>query len=127
MRKKLVKKIKSGKYALDFDNGNVDQLNEVMDVGVNLTGMSRYYEKANNRCGFDNGINTTLPTIKLSKIFKPKKPVEDEHDLEAVWFLKDGKKAPYITENGYSDPGDKILARIVKTKNGKIKLCSPKK
>lgn len=74
MRKKLVAKIKAGTHALEFDNGNLEQLNDVeylMDGERFLSGVKRFYDNLNNVFG---GVDKTdLPTIKLSKIFKPKK------------------------------------------------------
>ena len=74
MKKKLVAKIKAGTHALEFDNGNLKQLNDVeylMDGERFLSGVKRFYVSLGNVFG---GVDKTkLPTIKLSKIFKPKK------------------------------------------------------
>ena len=61
-----------------------------MGIEHALDGISRYYEIT--RSGFDNGGWTKLPTIKLSKIFKPKKVKKPTPSIESRMELDLEKK-----------------------------------
>ena len=122
MRKKLVKKIKSGKYALDFDNGNVEQLNDVeylMDGERFLSGASRFYDSLDNVFG---GVDKTdLPTIKLSKIFKPKKVKNNDRVEWITWLKRNGSEVSVKYHGSYKITKYKGIDKPI------IEECSPKK
>ena len=98
MRKGLVKKIKSGKYSLHFDNGNVEQLNELNYAIYGHRGLAGTHSKYIVLGGGLYGVTkTTLPTIKLSKIFKPKK--KKDEGIEWITYLKKNGAEESIKNN----------------------------